>query len=674
MRGIVARPCRGQSAWRAWPCRAAACGSVATWFDASHPQPYAGPAFVEHQNHGEEQPVRPVRTRSPASPPRWRFGRAAGLPRRPIRRPSSSATASPTRAASARPWCRPRAVGAPCSASSPPTPALVWSEYLADYYGTNAHPAPTRAAPTTPSAARAPAPTAPARSARSRRSPRRSTPTSPPTAAAPIRNALYTVWGGANDLFAIDRRRAGAAPAIIGGAVGAQIGNVGALTDAGAQYILVPTVPDLGITPQLPRAGRRGVRPAARSWPTTYNNALFSGLASADLRVIPLDTFHLLQRNRRQPGAVWLQQRHRHCVPAAAAPADSSLTCNPGTYVAPDARHGYVFADGVHPEPARRTRSSADYALSVLEAPRQIAVLPHSALDRRPLARRARRRACSRSVRKAKARAGGPTCAATTQRYGDGDHYDGMGPTLSFGIDWASGDAGVRRLRRLWPAGHRLRPQPRRLRADRRHARRLPRLVRRRVLGQCPAELDQVELRRRPRRAARPGRPARTAARRTARTSASAASAGWDFDARHAHARPGGLACSRRASTSTATTRTAPKPTALAFPDQNVDSLIGTAGWQARYANSATLQPYARLTCEHEFEDAPAEAFAQSHSMPGTAPYAVPGIEFDADYGTLHLRRAHAGLRHGRRHRHRAHGRPAGRQRRDDLRQPGGTF
>ena len=44
------------------------------------------------------------------------------------------------------------------------------------------------------------------------------------------------------------------AQAIIGGAVTAQIGLVGALTQAGAQYILVPTIPDLGLTPAS-RAG-----------------------------------------------------------------------------------------------------------------------------------------------------------------------------------------------------------------------------------------------------------------------------------------------------------------------------------------------------------------------------------------------------------------------------------
>src|SRR5699024_5140031 len=59
--------------------------------------------------------------------------------------------------------------------------------------------------------------------------------------------ALYTVWGGANDIFAI---ASGAPPEqTIGTAVSTQIGLVGALQGAGARYVLVPSLPDMGITP-----------------------------------------------------------------------------------------------------------------------------------------------------------------------------------------------------------------------------------------------------------------------------------------------------------------------------------------------------------------------------------------------------------------------------------------
>ena len=47
--------------------------------------------------------------------------------------------------------------------------------------------------------------------------------------------------------------------------------------------------------------------------------------------------------------------------------------------------------------------------------------------------------------------------------------------------------------------------------------------------------------------------------------------------------------------------------------------------------------PYAKFTWEHEFEDAPEEAFAQSLTIAGSLPYAVPNIEHDENYGTLVL-------------------------------------
>src|SRR5690606_38009137 len=60
-------------------------------------------------------------------------------------------------------------------------------------------------------------------------------------------DALYSVWGGANDVFAV---AAGAPPEqTIATAVGTQIGLVGALQEAGARYVLVPSLPDMGVTP-----------------------------------------------------------------------------------------------------------------------------------------------------------------------------------------------------------------------------------------------------------------------------------------------------------------------------------------------------------------------------------------------------------------------------------------
>jgi outer membrane lipase/esterase len=75
--------------------------------------------------------------------------------------------------------------------------------------------------------------------------------------------------------------------------------------------------------------------------------------------------------------------------------------------------------------------------------------------------------------------------------------------------------------------------------------------------------------------------------------------------------------------------------TSLAYPDQTFNSLIGSAGWQASYKINEHAQPYARVTWDREFKRSDAEAFAQAQSIPGTMPFAVPGLGYDRSYATL---------------------------------------
>ncbi|MEG3158871.1 autotransporter domain-containing esterase, partial [Lysobacter zhanggongensis] len=157
--------------------------------------------------------------------------------------------------------------------------------------------------------------------------------------------------------------------------VAAEVTAVGTLQAAGAQYVLVPTIPDIGLTP-----GFRAQGPAAQAAGTqlsaAYNDALFSAFAQAGLRVIPLDTFHLFQEVAADPAAFGFSNiTGTACQPQITA---QSLTCNPNTYVTPGATTSYGFADGVHPSGGAH-EVIADYAVSVLEAPRQVAVLPNSA-------------------------------------------------------------------------------------------------------------------------------------------------------------------------------------------------------------------------------------------------------------------------------------------------------
>ena len=82
--------------------------------------------------------------------------------------------------------------------------------------------------------------------------------------------------------------------------------------------------------------------------------------------------------------------------------------------------------------------------------------------------------------------------------------------------------------------------------------------------------------------------------------------------------------------------------TALGFLPQDVDSLIGSAGWQASFALNDHIKPYVRMTWDREFEDAAAQAWGRSQSVAGSLPYAVPGVTYDV---VLELARSH-GMKH----------------------------
>ena len=438
-------------------------------------------------------------------------------------------------------------------------------------------------------------------------------------------NALYTVWGGANDLFAVQANPS-QANAIIGGAVTAQVGLVGALTQAGARYILVPTIPDLGLTPSS-RAGGAAAMAQGTALTNSYNSALFGGLASAGLHVIPLDTFHFLQEVVASPGQYGITNvTGTACQPQVTA---QSLTCNPSSLVNPGAPNSYLFADGVHPTSGAH-KVIGDFAISVIEGPRQIAILPRSA----SMVGRARAQVVD---------------SAISGMQGDGTHwwadirgdqqrsqnpgFDGPGLTGSIGVGWRSGsltygafagygrqdidfgerrgdfrqtDAGVGgfigwQQDAMWANGQ----------------------VSWTKLGYDVHR--QVNL----------GQASRVHSGSPDGDNLSAgASAGWNFGKGALVHGPVVSVLAQKISVD-GYVEDSTESTALAYLEQDGDSLIGSVGWQASFAINDHVKPYARLTWDREFEDAPAQAFAQSVSMPGTLPYAVPGLPLDDTYGTL---------------------------------------
>lgn len=509
-------------------------------------------------------------------------------------------------------------------------PGLVWSQWLAEHYGTQARPNGngqtgdnhaaggarngvdvTGALGFTPSLATQAAGYLAANDGR----------------ADP--DALYTVWGGANDLFAVTSDP-GNAQAISGGAVGAQVGIIGGLQAAGARYVLVPNIPDLGLTPsfraQGPAAAAQGTALA-----TGYNQALFSTLASNGLAVIPVDTFAFLREVAADPAQFGIANvTGTACMPQITA---QSLTCNPTSLVSPDAPQTYLFADGVHPASGAHV-ALADLAIAAIEGPRQMAVLPHSAAATgRNRAQRVGAQVSNRGD--AEGTRWWADLRGDFQRYAHGDHYDGTGPALLVGMDWGrdglayggfigygmqGNDWGSRRGN--WDQSEASIGGYIGWSAD--------------SGGWLNAQLSYTSLDFDIERQVPLGPALRTHGGSTDGSSlALAVQGGWEFGEGALRHGPVIGVVAQRVEVDGFAESDPGLSTSLAYLDQEFDSTVGSAGWQLSYAIHDTLAPYARLTIDREFEDEAAQAFARSQSITGSLPYAVPGVEYDQSWTTL---------------------------------------
>ena len=191
-------------------------------------------------------------------------------------------------------------------------------------------------------------------------------------------NALYSVWAGSNDVgFQLGLAAAGAiTPAQIPGALVTAatqlVQQVATLNAAGARYIMVFNLPDIGKTPDGVASGQGASITALSS---LFNSTLSAGLDSLHIDVIRLNVFALLNEAIANPAAFGFTN-----VTSPACTTPRALFCTMATLVAPNAAQTYLFADGSHPTTAGH-QIVADYALSVVEAPQKIGLLAEAPLQ-----------------------------------------------------------------------------------------------------------------------------------------------------------------------------------------------------------------------------------------------------------------------------------------------------
>ncbi|TBR36025.1 MULTISPECIES: autotransporter outer membrane beta-barrel domain-containing protein [Dyella] len=191
-------------------------------------------------------------------------------------------------------------------------------------------------------------------------------------------NALYQVWGGANDIFyltAVSQDPTFLA-AGVQQAAQTELGLLAQMQANGAKYVIVYNLPDIGKTPAS-AAGGAAAQQGGSQLSTLFNSVLEVGLnqlSNKGLNVIPVNTYAVLNEVIANPSAYGFTN-----VTTPACTVSSSINCTPNTLVDPNAAKTYLFADGVHPTTAAHAMLS-QYVVSVIRAPSQVSLLGEAPL------------------------------------------------------------------------------------------------------------------------------------------------------------------------------------------------------------------------------------------------------------------------------------------------------
>jgi outer membrane lipase/esterase len=183
------------------------------------------------------------------------------------------------------------------------------------------------------------------------------------------RDALYLIGSGGNDVsLYVGRVNANTITLAQGVTSVTQaatdlVTSVNRLNAAGAQYILVPNQPQ-----SFGTATERTLR-------TTYNQTLWTGLATNGVNFVPVDFNGMLQAVTGNLASFgFIQGGGPACVAPGGVTSGYALLCTPLTLVSPDAAQTHLFADDIHLSTAGQ-KILADYEYSLVVAPSMISVL-----------------------------------------------------------------------------------------------------------------------------------------------------------------------------------------------------------------------------------------------------------------------------------------------------------
>ena len=205
--------------------------------------------------------------------------------------------------------------------------------------------------------------------------------------------ALYTLWGGANDIRGIlTDFNTGAimGQAALGRellqAAGANAQIAGDLLDRGARHVVVYNMPDIGRTPTFVGTP---LAPSLSTMTRTYNQALDEGLGGLGPGIVAVNVSGLFDEVIDDPRPYGIENVSgmacRH--PANPSATVTSTLCLPaGTpnwplFVFPEgANRTHIFADGLHPAGVAH-EMIANTVLAALAAPIQVSLAGEAGID-----------------------------------------------------------------------------------------------------------------------------------------------------------------------------------------------------------------------------------------------------------------------------------------------------
>lgn len=198
-------------------------------------------------------------------------------------------------------------------------------------------------------------------------------------------NGLYVVWGGANDIKDAAEYLLSDPTNHALTLISASTGNIVSMTqqlhNAGANYIIVPNLPDLGQTPDVRWEGAT-IYQEATLLSNNYNAQLLSSLNATGNKIIQVDIMGLLnalQTNYQRFGFIGPYSSYKYIFVIFGTPV--TLDCgSQSAFICSNDPNQDIFYDGYHPSEATN-KIGADLIFSMLQGPGFAAMLAEAPLS-----------------------------------------------------------------------------------------------------------------------------------------------------------------------------------------------------------------------------------------------------------------------------------------------------